>query len=113
MNNLLITFLFGGLIVSSVSYVSDFVSNTVAALLWAFPFSIIPTIYYFHLENKSEHHIYEFLKKSIYSIIFLCLNMFLLYYTYKKTRSLFKSVGIVLIFYLTCFYLVLKNDYLN
>ena len=49
MNHITLTFLFGGFMVILVSLISENVSNTIAALLWVFPFTIIPTLYYFHL----------------------------------------------------------------
>ena len=53
--NIIFTFLFGGLIVVLVSLISEKVSNNIAALLWAFPFTVIPTLCYFYLQNKYYH----------------------------------------------------------
>ena len=86
------TFLFGGLMVILVSLISENVSNTIAALLWAFPFTIIPTLYYFHLQNKSSKHILDFLWKIIFSVLFLSLNILILYYIYKITNKLIFSI---------------------
>lgn len=108
--NLLITFLFGGFIVVLVSIISDYVSNSIAALLWAFPFTIIPTLYYFYLEKKSFSHISDFLWKTIYSIIFLFLNIIFLYYIYKNTKQIIFSLVSVCIFYLIISFLFIKNE---
>ena len=108
--NLLITFLFGGFVVVSVSLISDYVSNSIAALLWAFPFTIIPTIYYFYLEKKSFSHISDFLWKTIYSIIFLFINILFLYYVYNYSKKILFSLTMVCLFYLIISFIYIKNE---
>lgn len=71
MNKLLLVFIIGGLVVSSVSYFSNFVSNYYASILWAFPFTLLPTIYYLHNEGKSNLYISDFLIKTSISILIL------------------------------------------
>ena len=71
MNKLLLVFIIGGLVVSSVSYLSNFVSNYYASILWAFPFTVLPTIYYLHHEGKSNLYISDFLIKTSISILIL------------------------------------------
>lgn len=71
MNKLLLVFILGGLVVSSVSYFSNFVSNYYASILWAFPFTLLPTIYYLHHEGKSNLYISDFLIKTSISILIL------------------------------------------
>tara|TARA_B110000503_G_C7168283_1_gene422993 strand:- start:3638 stop:4033 length:396 start_codon:yes stop_codon:yes gene_type:complete len=71
MDKLFITFLIGGLVVSSVSYLSNFVSNYYASILWAFPFTVLPTIYYLKHEGKSNLYISDFLIKTSISILIL------------------------------------------
>jgi hypothetical protein len=108
MIHIIFTFLFGGFMVILVSLISESVSNTIAALLWAFPFTIIPTLYYFHLQNKSSKHILDFLWKIIFSVLFLSLNILILYYIYKITNKLIFSI----IF--TCFiYIFLSLIYIH
>lgn len=71
MNKLLLVFILGGLVVSSVSYLSNFVSNYYASILWAFPFTLLPTIYYLYHEGKSNLYISDFLIKTSISIFIL------------------------------------------
>lgn len=71
MYKLLLTFIIGGLVVSSVSYLSNFVNNYYASILWAFPFTVLPTIYYLHHEGKTNLYISDFLIKTSISIIIL------------------------------------------
>ena len=71
MNKLLLVFIIGGLVVSSVSYLSNFVSNYYASILLAFPFTVLPTIYYLHHEGKSNLYISDFLIKTSISILIL------------------------------------------
>ncbi len=105
--NIIFTFLFGGFIVILVSLISENVSNTIAALLWAFPFTVIPTLCYFHLQNKSSKHILDFLWKILFSILILFFNVLILFYIYKFTNNLFISLSI------TCFiYIVLSLTYI-
>ena len=105
--NIIFTFLFGGFIVVLVSLISENISNNIAALLWAFPFTIIPTLCYFYLQNKSSKHISDFLLKMMFSVLFLFFNILILYYIYKFTNNLFISLAI------TCFiYIVLSVTYI-
>jgi hypothetical protein len=98
--NQLFTFIFGGAIVLTVSIVSEMVSNTYAALLWAFPFTIIPTIYYLYIENKSNKHILDFIKKTNISIIILFFVIFALYLFYFYSKNLLTSIFFSIILYI-------------
>jgi len=71
MLKLLLVFIIGGFVVSSVSYLSDSVNNYYAAILWAFPFTLLPTIYFLQQQGKSNLYISDFLIKSSISILIL------------------------------------------
>ena len=105
--NIVFTFLFGGLIVILVSLISDHVSNNIAALLWAFPFTVIPTLCYFYLQNKSSKHISDFLLKIMFSVCLLFFNILILYYVYKLTNNLLISLAISCLIYVmfSCCYI--------
>ena len=98
--NILITFVFGGIVVTLISYISDKVSNLLAALLWAFPFTIIPTLYYLYLQKKDKKHIKDYLLKTIYSIFLLIFIIFIIYYIYLYTSNMFISLLFSIIIYI-------------
>lgn len=97
--NSISTFIFGGLVVLSVSILSEKVSNMYAALLWAFPFTIIPTIYYLYNQNKPTSHILDFIKKTNISIIILFFIISILYLIYLYTQNLIISLVLTCLFY--------------
>jgi hypothetical protein len=97
--NSIFTFVFGGVIVLSVSLLSENVSNMYASLLWAFPFTLIPTIYYLYIQNKPTKHIQDFIKKTNVSIIILFIIIALLYFIYTYTQNLLLSLLVSSIIY--------------
>ena len=110
--NIVFTFLFGGLIVILVSLISDHVSNNIALLLWAFPFTVIPTLCYFYLQNKSSKHISDFLLKIMFSVCLLFFNILILYYVYKLTNNFIDFIGNIL-FYIRNVLMLLHLLFMN
>jgi hypothetical protein len=70
-NSLAVNFLMGGTIVSSVSYLASFVSPLIAAILWSYPFSILPTVYFMKQHSKSNSDISKFLMSASAAFILL------------------------------------------
>ena len=58
--DLIQNFFIGGAIVASISYLANFVSPLVAAIWWAFPLSLIPSMYYMHRQGRSNKKISQF-----------------------------------------------------
>lgn len=106
--NLLKSFIFGGFVVVSVAYLSENINNEIAALLWAFPFTLFPILYYFHIQNTGYKHIMEFLNKTIYSVILLTITVLIIVYIYKYTHSILYSLLFSTIFYLFICYCIIN-----
>ena len=61
MNKLFINFLLGGFIVSGTSWLGAFASPLIAALFWAYPFSLFPSIFFLQSQGKPNSYISKFL----------------------------------------------------
>ena len=82
-------FLIGGVIISSVSYIATFMSPMLAALWWACPFTILPTLYFMKKNNVSTEKLSFFLKRSILALVVLIGILFLMnHYFHKKMTFL-------------------------
>jgi len=114
MDKLFITFLIGGLVVSSVSYLSNFVSNYYASILWAFPFTVLPTIYYLKHEGKSNLYISDFLIKTSISILILVGVLATMSYAVRyysiNTTILFSFIVYIICLYYSFVLLKLMNQ---
>lgn len=84
-----ITFLIGGCIILSVSYIATYVSPLLASIVWAYPISIIPSIYYMKMNSKSNAYISKFLLSTTFSLILLFVTTYIMSYYFKilKTSS--------------------------
>lgn len=52
-----INFLLGGTTIATVSCLVSFVSPLIAAIVWSYPFSILPTVYFMKRQSKSNNQI--------------------------------------------------------
>ena len=78
-------FLMGGILISSVSYVATFLSPMMAALWWASPFTILPTLYFMKKNNVSNEKLSFFLKRSMVALAILIGTLWLMHhYFFKK-----------------------------
>ena len=59
MNKILINFLLGGAIVSATSYLGAYTTPLIAALFWAYPFSLFPSIHF--LKEIKKKHLFQFI----------------------------------------------------
>jgi len=122
---MMMSFIIGGLIVSSVSYVATFTSPVLGSILWAFPFSIIPVLYFMKANNKNNIYISKFLLSTTFAIGLLVLCTFLFSYYIKNcpdtdidgiTRSILKSTAwwiiFAILFYLFIMYGGFKEHFM-
>lgn len=112
---IIINFILGGTIVSSVSYLATFTSPVIAAILWSFPLSIMPSIWFIHKNGKSNKYISKFLLSTTFAFILLFLCTLVLSYYFKKSKmkegifpSIIKSTIWWIIFSLI-FYIIITN----
>jgi hypothetical protein len=93
-------FIIGGLTVLSVTYITDQIDDMYASIIWAFPFTLIPSIYYLHKNGKSKEFISNFLIKTAASLIILFITILSLSKFIHKHRNLTLSVIYSIITYL-------------
>jgi len=82
-----INFLLGGTIIASVSYLATFVSPLIAAIVWSYPFSILPTVYFMKRQSKSNNQISKFLFGTSFALIILLITTIALAYFLKHDTS--------------------------
>jgi hypothetical protein len=81
------SFIIGGTIISSVSYLTTFVNPLIASIWWSYPISILPPIYFMKANGKTNEQIYKFLL-SITFVLFLLLGyVYMLGYYIKISKS--------------------------
>jgi len=102
LRNLIINFLIGGFVTSSISYSGTFLSPMVAAIWWAFPVSLLPSMYYMHQQGKDNNYIANFTLITTYALIILFFTTMALGYFFKWEKNSFwfpvlKSVGVFLV----------------
>lgn len=57
MSDLFRSFVIGGLVISSTSYIATFMSPLLGAIWWSYPFSVVPTVIYMKQNGKSNEDI--------------------------------------------------------
>ena len=113
LRNLIINFLIGGFVTSSISYSGTFLSPMVAAIWWAFPVSLLPSMYYMREQGKSNSYIAEFTLTTTYALIILFFTTMSLGYFFKWEKNSFwfpvlKSVGVFLVLSII-YYTIIKT----
>lgn len=89
-----INFLIGGTIIASVSYLSTYFNPLIGAIVWSYPLSILPSIYYMKNAGKTNQYVSKFLLSTTFGLILLFLTTLLLSIFTKKAKdgSLIKPV---------------------
>ena len=85
---LLQNFFIGGLVIASVSYISTFLSPLLGAIWWSFPVTLIPSMYFMHVNNKSNKYIAKFIMGTFvgYILLFISSSSFI-YFLNKYDNS--------------------------
>ena len=93
-------FLIGGAAVATTSYLGTFLSPLAGAIFWAYPITILPTIFFMRQQGKKNAFIAKFLLSTTFALILLMGVTFLLSYAVRHspdTQSLWipvlKSTG--------------------
>ena len=120
--NLLQNFLIGGLVTVSVSYIGTFFSPVLAAIWWAFPVSLLPTLYYMHREGKSNKYLAFFSYTTTFALIVLFFTTMTMSHFYNQEKKsffipLFKTVGVWTVLSIIYYFIVsasgLKNKFIK
>jgi hypothetical protein len=88
-------FAIGGAAVAITSYLGTFMSPLAGAIFWAYPITILPTIFFMRQQNKSNAVISKFLLSTTFALILLMGVTFLLSYLVGRsspTESLWVPV---------------------
>ena len=80
-------FLIGGTITASISYTANFLSPVAAAIWWAFPISLLPSIYYLIERGRPSGYISNFVLTTTYALMILFITTMSLGYFYKGQRE--------------------------
>jgi hypothetical protein len=105
-------FLLGGTLVSVISYLATYVSPLLAAIVWSFPLSLIPTIYSMKSEGKSNKTIGKFLFNTTFSLGLLFIVTLSLSYFISRAKDgllmpILASAGIWAVFSVI-YYFIMK-----
>ena len=84
---LLVNFVLGGLTVALTSYIGTFVSPVTGALVWAYPVTIIPSIFFMREQRKSNNYIATFLVSTTFALILLMGTTYLLSHIIRHSAS--------------------------
>lgn len=91
-NDNILSFFLGGLVVSITSYISNNVNPKLASLIWAIPISIFVIIHRMYVSGKSLTYISDFLKTTSLSVMFSMIYLFTLSKTITYTNNLIHSI---------------------
>ena len=81
---LIISFILGGIILSSITYFAKYVSKEIASIIWAAPILLIPSILILWMSKEKNSNIIEFVNISILYIFITILWMILFISISKK-----------------------------
>ncbi len=88
-------FLIGGAAVATTSYLGTFLSPLAGAIFWAYPITILPTIFFMRQQGKKNAFIAKFLLSTTFALILLMGVTLLLSYAVRyspDTQSLWIPV---------------------
>lgn len=78
-------FLIGGAAVATTSYIGTFLSPLAAAIFWAYPITILPSIFFMRQQGKKNAFIAKFLLSTTFALILLMGVTFLLSYAVRHS----------------------------
>ena len=93
--SLIENFALGGMVTVITSYIGTYFSPLAAAIFWAYPFTLLPTIFYMRKNGKDNKFISKFLLKTTFALIILFLVTLVL-------SKLFLHLGDNIILVLMC-----------
>ena len=95
LRDLIQNFLIGGASVAITSFLGTFLNPLAGAIFWAYPITILPSIFFMREQNKSNQFIAKFLFSTTFALILLMGVTLLLSYLIKITpnnESLWKPI---------------------
>jgi hypothetical protein len=86
-------FIVGGFIVVSTDYVAEQIGPTLGALWWAFPFTLLPTMYFMHQNGQKKGFIASFIYTAAWANILLMFVLFSLSYFLRTGNNFYFDIG--------------------
>jgi hypothetical protein len=80
-------FLLGGVIMSIISYSGTFFSPLIGAIVWSFPSTLLPALYYMREHNKGNDYLARFALSSSYAVVLTIAAAALLSYFIKNAKQ--------------------------
>lgn len=114
LKNIIQNFLIGGACVAMTSYLGTFLSPLAGAIFWAYPITILPSIFFMRQQKKPNDFIAKFLFSTTFALILLMGVTLLLSYIIRHapaSQSLWVAVGKSTIGFLigaVTYYLIIK-----
>lgn len=99
---LFILFILGGFVLTIVSALSCFTKNIYAAIVWAYPFSLVPTLYYLHYEGKTKEYISDYIIKTNIAIVILAFCLLFLSYLIKQKPLIISIIYTFILYIILC-----------
>lgn len=104
-------FVIGGLITMSISYIGTYLSPLVAAIWWAFPVSLLPTLYFMHKSGKPNKYLAYFSYTTTFALIVLFFTTMAMSRFYENDKKSFfvpilKTIGVWAILSVIYYYIV-------
>lgn len=99
LRDLIQNFMIGGIITAIVSYVGTFLSPVLAAILWSFPVTILPSMYYMYISGKGNKYLAKFSTTTTFALVVLFFTTMAMGHFYRTTPEGFwipilKTLGI-------------------
>ena len=80
-------FFFGGLTIAVVSYLASFENPVIAAIIWSYPLSIVPSIYNMKKNHRTNQEISKFLFSSMFALILLVICTLSISYDLQHSKQ--------------------------
>ena len=85
--DLIQNFIFGGAFIALVSYVGTYLNPVGGAVLWAYPFSLLPTLIFMKMSGKDSTYIGRFALVGTFAIMIEAISTFFLAYFIKQNKD--------------------------
>ena len=85
--NLFQNFVLGGATIAGISFIGTFVDPLLGAIVWSFPISLLPTLYFMKKNGKSNDFVARFTTSTTFTIGLLALSVALLSYFIKNNKD--------------------------
>lgn len=105
------TFLFTGILFTTIGYIASFIDTLYASILYTYPFSMIPIAYYMHHSKSSKNEISDFVFTSSFGLALSFTFFITLSYAILYTNNIHISIllsSIVWFFFASIYYTIMK-----